>query len=196
MRRAESEVLTRSAFVANIFQNFLNDIMSSASHRQVAQSVRGKMIEAGGRAAQDLGLGRVAGQILVFLYLQPRECSIDEIADHLGVSRAAISIAARQLESMGVLCRIWHKGDRRHFYRTADNIVSALQSGLLSLVRNRIRLLATETQAAENILKEAIAEEGQADEELAFLQRRVTRAEEIRKRLLRLIDNPIIRLLE
>lgn len=169
--------------------------MKKNSEHAAAQEVRNRLIEAGGRAAQDLGIGRLAGQVLVFLYLQPEERSIDAIAESLGVSRAAISISARNLESLGVLRRVWHKGDRRHYYKTADNIVSALQSGILSLVRNRIRLLEQETRSAEAKLKEALAG-GEANEDLVFLQRRVGRAEQIRARLSRLIDNPIVRLLD
>ena len=116
-------------------------------------TVRKRLTEVGGRTAQDLGLGRIVGQILVHLYLSPVECSLDAIAKELGLSKAAVSIAARQLESLGLLRRSWKSGDRKTYYRTADDIATALHQGLLILIRNKMGLLATELKQAETDLK-------------------------------------------
>lgn len=35
----------------------------------IAHDLRMRLVEEGGRAAQDLGFGRIPGQILVYLYL-------------------------------------------------------------------------------------------------------------------------------
>ena len=102
-------------------------------------NVRKRLTEVGGRTSQDLGLGRIVGQILVHLYLSPAECPLDDIARDLGLSKAAVSIAARQLESLGLLRRSWKSGDRKTYYRTADDIATALHQGLLILVRRRAR---------------------------------------------------------
>ncbi len=58
-----------------------------------------EMIEAGGRTAQSFGLNRLLGQIYVLLYLTPHPLTLDDIAQALGVSKASVSIACRQLES-------------------------------------------------------------------------------------------------
>ena len=60
-----------------------------------------RLIETGGQTSQDLGLGRIVGQILVYLYLKPSACSLEELENDLGLSKASISIAARQLEQLG-----------------------------------------------------------------------------------------------
>lgn len=130
------------------------------------------------------------GQILVHLYLMPQEQSLDDIARDLELSKAAVSIAARQLESLGLLRRSWKAGDRKTYYRTADDIASALHQGLLMMVRNKMNLLATELQQAETALKPAA---GNVDAE--FMLGRVKRASKLRDTAMGVLENPLVKLL-
>ena len=159
----------------------------------VAQDVRARLIELGGRTAQDLGLGRIVGQIVVYLYLKDGECSLDQIGDDLGLSKPAVSVGARQLENLGIIRRSWKKGDRKTYYRTADNIASALQQGLLSFVGQKIQSVATELDSANDALEKAMA--GRRDDpEVEFVHSRVKRAKILRDRLAGILDSPLVRL--
>ena len=160
------------------------------SNTSTISVVRKRLTEAGGRTAQDLGLGRIVGQILVHLYLSRGECSLDDIAGELGLSKAAISIAARQLESLGLLRRSWRKNDRKTYYRTADDIATALHQGLLILVRNKMGLLAAELKQAEAELKSS----GSGDE-AEFVLGRVKRAKKLRDTAMFVLENPVVKLL-
>ena len=153
-------------------------------------SVRRRLTEVGGRTAQDLGLGRIVGQVLVHLYLTPAEQSLEDIAKDLELSQAAVSIAARQLESLGLLRRSWKSGDRKTYYRTADDIASALHQGLLMMVRNKMSLLATELQQAETELKG-----GETGSEAEFILGRVKRARKLRDTAMSVLENPLVKLL-
>ena len=154
------------------------------------QDVRRRLTEVGGRTAQDLGLGRVVGQILVHLYLMQAECSLDDLARDLGLSKAAVSIAARQLESLGLLRRSWKQGDRKTYYRTADDIASALHQGLLMLIRNKMGLLASELRDAETQLGQ-----NGGDAESVFVLGRVRRAQKLRDTAMAVLENPVVKLL-
>lgn len=154
------------------------------------QQVRRRLTEVGGRTAQDLGLGRIVGQILVHLYLTPTEASLDKIAHDLGLSKAAVSIAARQLESLGLLRRSWKARDRKTYYRTADDIASALHQGLLTLVRTKMNLLATELQQAETELSPS-----EKSPEMEFILARVKRAQKLRDTAMGILENPLVKLL-
>ena len=154
------------------------------------EPVRKRLTEIGGRTAQDLGLGRIVGQLLVHLYLSPVECPLDDIARDLGLSKAAVSIAARQLESLGLLRRSWKAGDRKTYYRTADDIATALHQGLLILVRNKMGLLAAELKLAESELKS-----GPANTEAEFMLGRVKRAKKLRDTAMAVLENPVVKLL-
>ncbi len=154
--------------------------------------VRVRLVETGGRASQDFGLGRIVGQTLVYLYLQPTACSLEQIEEELGLSKASISVAARQLEQLGLVQRIWVKGERKKYYRSAENIGQALQQGLLSLVRQKVTDFGGELQASIALLEQI--DEGNT-KEVEFLRLRVSRASKLQTRLDLILGNPLVQLL-
>ena len=155
---------------------------------------RMQLVETGGRTSQDLGAGRIVGQVLVYLYLQAEPCSLDAMCDELGLSKASVSIAARQLEQLGLVQKVWKSGDRKNYYKSAENIGSAMQQGLLTFVRQKVQLFGGELELALdqlNNLPENEAVHGDA----AFLHQRVSRARKLQMRLGRFLDNPLVKFL-
>lgn len=69
------------------------------------------------------GLPRVAGRLFGLLLVSVEPRSLDDLADQLGVSKASISVNIRMLEQRGVVERIGMPGDRRDYYRIADDIL-------------------------------------------------------------------------
>jgi hypothetical protein len=63
------------------------------------------------------GLARSAGRIFAYLMLSEGASSLDELAETLRVSKAAVSTNARLLEQAGMLERTCEPGDRRDFYQ-------------------------------------------------------------------------------
>ena len=153
-----------------------------------------RLVDTGGRTSQDLGLGRIVGQVLVYLYLQQAECSLDALEQDLGLSKASVSVAARQLESLGLVDRVWVKGERKKYYRSAENIASALQQGLLSRVRQKVQYFGSELDASMELLDDVTAGRDNMHD-VEFLRQRVTRARKLQKRLDRVLGNPLVRLL-
>ena len=156
------------------------------------QEARTRLVEVGARAAQDLGVGRMVGQILVYLYLAEDARSLDAIVDDLQVSKASASIAARQLESLGLVHRVWLGGDRRSYYRTAENIRAALQQGLLAVVKRRVESVGSELDSVHADLRAALGAGGRNDHDAQFLFKRVERAKELRDRLSSLFRSRIL----
>lgn len=167
--------------------------MNDAATIELAADVRRRMVDIGGRAAQDLGLSRVVGQILLHLYLQPAEQSLDQIAEDLGLSKASVCIGIRQIEDLGLVKRVWKKGDRRNYYRSADNIASALRQGLLTFLTQKIQSVAREMDAVHEILESAHRDMSR-DESVAFLKKRVDRARAVQKQVSGLLGNPVVKL--
>lgn len=149
------------------------------------------MIEAGGRTAQSFGLSRLLGQIYTLLYLSDGALSLDSIAESLGVSKASISIACRQLESWGALKRSWVKGDRRDYYVAETDFRRILGNGLLASVLKKLDSAKVQIERSLSLL-----ENGQgsgADGE--FLRERLKEADEFRSKMTRLLDNPLVKTL-
>lgn len=160
----------------------------------LSSQVRSRSIEVGSRIAQDLGLGRIVGQVLVYLYLTDGDCSLDEIGRELGLSKAAVSIAARRLETIGLLKRVWKSGDRKNYYRTADNLSAALQEGMRNFLNQKLHMLETDFSEMNELLDRELKVNG-ADGELKFLQGRIKRIRQLQGRLSTLLKNPIVRFL-
>lgn len=163
-------------------------------HDKKLREARMRLIETGGRTSQDLGTGRIVGQILIYLYLREDESSLDGIAEDLGLSKASVSIAVRQLEQLGLARKVWKSGDKRNYYKSAENIGKALQQGLLSLVRQKIQLFGDELDGSLELIKE-IPEDSPVISDTAFLKQRIVRAQKLQSGLERVLGNPLVNLL-
>ena len=161
---------------------------------KILQEARMRLVETGGRTSQDFGTGRIVGQVLVHLYLQQNECSLDSIAEDLGLSKASVSIAVRQLEQLGLARKVWKSGDKRNYYKSADNIANALQHGVLSLVRQKIQLFGGELESSLRLIDEIPATSSTKDE-VDFLKQRIERARKLQNGLEKILGNPIVKLL-
>ena len=161
------------------------------SEQNILTETRMRLVETGGRTSQDLGAGRIVGQVMVYLYLQRDAQSLDSIGEALVLSKASISISVRQLERLGLVHRVWMKGDRKKYYRSADNIGSGLQQGLLSFLRQKVLLFGAELDAALRMLDSNLSEKS-ADDEIVFLRQRMNRAMKLQQVLLKILGNPLI----
>lgn len=162
--------------------------------KKILQEARIRLIEIGGRTSQDLGTGRIVGQVLVHLYLQENECSLDSIAADLGLSKASVSIAVRQLEQLGLARKVWKSGDKKNYYKSAENIAKALQHGVLSLFRQKIQLFGAELDESLELIS-AVSENSSTQSEAMFLQLRLARAKKLQTGLERILGNPLVKLL-
>ncbi|MDQ3557292.1 MAG: MarR family transcriptional regulator [Gemmatimonadota bacterium] len=68
------------------------------------------------------GLPRISGRVLGLLLLTPGECSLDDLAELLQVSKASVSTNTRLLDGMGIVERASRPGDRRDYYRIAHDM--------------------------------------------------------------------------
>jgi DNA-binding transcriptional regulator GbsR (MarR family) len=77
------------------------------------------LVEDYGLLFEEMGGTRMEGRVLAWLLLaDPPEQSLTEIADGLGVSKAAVSTAARSLLQSRAVERVSEPGQRGDFYRT------------------------------------------------------------------------------
>lgn len=84
--------------------------------RKAVDRGREQFIERMGLLTEADGLPRIAGRIFGYLLLTPGECSLEDLASALRVSRASVSNDARRLVQMGLLERRSRPGDRRDYY--------------------------------------------------------------------------------
>lgn len=79
------------------------------------------LIEKFGLTFEQEGLPRIAGRIIGFLMLQGGPCTLDDLAEHLQISKTSASTNTRLLEQHGILERTAKAGDRRDYYQLAGD---------------------------------------------------------------------------
>jgi DNA-binding transcriptional regulator GbsR (MarR family) len=154
--------------------------------------VRQSLIEAAGRTSQDLGLGRIVGQVMAAVYLNATPPSLDDVSQQLGLSKASVSIATRQLDKLGLIERVWAQGDRRIYYKTTEHIAAALQHSVMEMLRSKLRMAGDVLEQAEKHLGKDPYSDPQ---DKKFLHEQIQRARRIRNRANKLINNPVMRLI-
>lgn len=93
-------------------------------------------VEQMGLYFQQQGGARIGGRILGLLMLTADPISLADLAKRLGVARASVSTNIRQLIAAGICEHALVPGERRHFYRYADDAWSThLDRMLQSLER-------------------------------------------------------------
>lgn len=129
-----------------------------------------------GSAAEADGWAPITGRLFGLLLLSPGPRCLDDIADELGVSKASVSIDARNLLERGIVERVCRAGDRRDFYTLADDFCSAIIQHRLRRWRG-LQRLASEARlqmpAQPPRVKRRVA---QLDEFHQFMIQRVTAA--------------------
>jgi len=80
------------------------------------RAVNDSMLEGLGQLADYFGYNKVMGKMYGALLLSPTPMSLDDLVEHLEVSKASVSMNMRMLENMGMAREVWVRGDRRKFY--------------------------------------------------------------------------------
>jgi DNA-binding transcriptional regulator GbsR (MarR family) len=96
-----------------------------------------------GKYGLALSIGRVFGLLLA----SEGPLSLDEIAETLGISKSGASVAARDLERVGVVRRLGTPGSKRVLYEATDEMESTF-TGTFARVRDSLNAM----KRAESLL--------------------------------------------
>lgn len=104
------------------------------------EKARDGLIESAGKiSANMLGMvSKVGGQIYALLFLSREPMSLDEIAASLRLSKGNISVNVRLLEEVGLVRKVWVKGDRKDYYQVSRDYPRQLLKGFFDRVREGI----------------------------------------------------------
>ena len=152
------------------------------------EKAKQSLIKSAGWTTQDLGLGRILGEVMAVVYLTEEPSSLDDISLYLDLSKAAISIATRQLDKLSLLERVRNPGDRKTYYRTSDHFAASLQKGVLEMLRSKLHTTKEALNEATGYL-----DESEESTEKAFLKNQIDRASKIRNRTDKLLNNPLLK---
>lgn len=145
-----------------------------------------RFIEEAGATTQSLGLGRVVGQLYVYLYFSRVPRSLADMQDALGISKGSASTSVRQLEQWGAVRKVWVKGDRRDYYEAVTWFGRILKNALADLTSRRMRSYAGLLERVEGELAGLRNGDGE------FLRGQLRKLRAFHARLENLWTNPLL----
>ncbi|TVY09545.1 GbsR/MarR family transcriptional regulator [Paenibacillus cremeus] len=111
------------------------------------------------------GFSPLVGRIFALLLFAPGPRSLQEMADELGVTKAAISVQVRTLEKFAMCQKLPTSNDRKDYYYISDDFsLTAMRSGL-----NKIQAIQRQVQATLDAFHAlpAVSEEEKASHDAA-----------------------------
>lgn len=108
-----------------------------------------------GRLAASVGLNRVVGQLYAILFLSNKPLCLDDMIESLKISKGNASVNIRELERLGVVRKVWIKGNRRDFYEAELDFEKIITSSLTGAVKRRMKLALDTVTETESFIKEA-----------------------------------------
>ncbi len=160
------------------------------SEENPLDKAKSHIIKAAGWTTQDFGLGRILGEVMAHIYLSETPATLEDMEKSLGLSKAAVSIATRQLDKLNLIERVRVPGDRKAYYKTSEHFAASLRKGILEMVRAKLKTTNDVLSQAETMLNDAEGQDG-----TKFLKQRIDRARHIRDRIDAIINNPLLKLI-
>jgi len=156
--------------------------------------VRSQLVDAAGNFSQSMGAGRVLGQIFAFVYFSMEPRTLDDLVEHLEISKGSASMSVRQLEQWGALRRVWVKGDRKAYYEANTELGRILRRIMTDFVGRTMEASDTILEEVETDLSRRTPDKKNGGE-LDFITQRVGSLRVFRDRLQGLWDNTVVKML-
>jgi len=112
------------------------------------------------------------------------------MVERLKISKGNASLNIRELEKLGVVKKVWVKGDRKDFYEAEFDFEKIIGSAVIEAVKSRMKIARNTLVETENLLEDArsnLNEEEKKRQELYL--KRVQSAKEIHRFAEKMLDN-------
>ncbi|MBA7627321.1 hypothetical protein ES703_34783 [subsurface metagenome] len=116
---------------------------------------RDRFIEGIGRLATTVGVSRVIGQLYAMLFLSNKPLCLNDMVERLKISKGNASLNIRELEKLGLVKRVWVRGDRRDFYEAELDFEKMIRSGIIGAVKRRMEVVVDTVTETENLIEKA-----------------------------------------
>jgi DNA-binding transcriptional regulator GbsR (MarR family) len=115
-------------------------VLNIQNKRNAVADPRLEAAEDIGRAYARYGLTLSVGRVFGLLLASDEPVSLDQIAETLGISKSGASVAARDLERIGVVHRLATPGSKRVLYQATDEMASTFD-GTIARVRDSLAVM-------------------------------------------------------
>ncbi|QXE02669.1 MULTISPECIES: GbsR/MarR family transcriptional regulator [Terribacillus] len=80
------------------------------------------------RTGELFRLSPTEARLLAVLYVENSSQTLDQMANLIGKSKTAVNIAIRNLSHLGLVERVWVKGERKDYYTSANSVYKKLMT--------------------------------------------------------------------
>jgi DNA-binding transcriptional regulator GbsR (MarR family) len=116
-----------------------------------------EFIDGLGQLVDFWGFNKTIGWIFGMLYLREEPVSLEEIADELVISKGNVSINIREAERLGMVKKVWVKGDRKDYYEAEPNLWRVVRQVTRERQKREYSFAIDNVEQALTALKEADA---------------------------------------
>lgn len=159
------------------------------------EDITRRMVESAGHTTQSMGLGRVIGQIYMYLYFNREPQTLNDLTSALGISKGSASMCVRQLEQWGALEKIWIKGDRKDYYSAKDSFGRMIKNAILDLAGKRITDYSALMDEVESELQLRKTNGNKHSEDDKFISDQINKLRSFQKKTQGLWDGLLLKML-
>ncbi|UVI33693.1 GbsR/MarR family transcriptional regulator [Paenibacillus spongiae] len=127
--------------------------------------IRKKMIEAIAETMDLYGATHSSGQLYGIMFFENRPMTLDEMKQHMNMSKSNMSYAVRSLVESQMVTKLDEKQERKELYAAETDFFAAFQKFFSHKLQREIDVMNEAIDAALPELTELILEEHIADEE-------------------------------
>jgi DNA-binding transcriptional regulator GbsR (MarR family) len=138
-------------------------------------------------------MGRVVGQLYIYLYFSSEPRNLADMQAALGCSKGSASTAVRQLEAWGAVKKVWVKGDRKDYYEASDWFGKILKNALLDTVGKKMASYSGLLEDVDEELSRIDPASSNGDGE--FIRDRINELRKFQKKTTALWSNPLLKML-
>jgi DNA-binding transcriptional regulator GbsR (MarR family) len=105
----------------------------------------------------------VTKRIYGTLAISPRPLSLDEISKSVHAAKSGVSTNIRMMERMGMVRKVWVKGDRKDYYEADIDITGIYLRFFRSMLDNGFKEFFETVERCINMLKSGVEEKNRED---------------------------------
>ncbi|GAA0596147.1 hypothetical protein GCM10009001_10310 [Virgibacillus siamensis] len=87
-----------------------------------------KIITEFSKTIEMFGLTTLEARLFVYLYLEERPLTLDEMSEAMGKSKTSMSTSIRSLSDFNLVTRVWKKGVRKDLYEANEQIYKTIMN--------------------------------------------------------------------
>ncbi|CAB3288618.1 Transcriptional regulator, ArsR family [Methanocaldococcus lauensis] len=122
------------------------------------------------------GLSRSVGAVYGILFFYEKPMTISEIMEELKISKGNVSMSLRKLEELGLIRKVWIKGERKNYYEAVGDF-----SSIKDIAKKKHKLISESYESLKNI-----AQSNKENKE--FISKKLDKIEKMKKVSEKILD--------